>query len=75
MSLFLKSISFVLVFTLIAFYSCLLIVFTSQLLEEPKPVLVTDYQLEEMQRLKEYCEAENPNKECVLMFDYWAVKK
>lgn len=37
--------------------------------------LVTDYQLEEMQRLKEYCEAENPNKECILMFDYWAVDK
>lgn len=36
---------------------------------------VNNDQLEEMQRLKEYCEAENPNKECILMFDYWAVDK
>lgn len=47
----------------------------SVLIGKEKKLLVTDYQLEEMQRLKEYCEAENPNKECVLMFDYWAVEK
>lgn len=51
------------------------IVLGLEVLKEPKVILVTDYQLELMQKLKDQCEIENPNKECILMFDYWAVEK
>jgi len=45
----------------------------SLLIGKEKKLLVTNQQLEEMQFVKEKCEAENPNKECILMWDYYAV--
>lgn len=53
----------------------LMVVLFSLIYKTLQPKKPSDYQLEKMQVAKHNCEFENPDKQCVLIWDYAPVSK